>query len=164
MPMSERSIEAVRLSEVLLHADPIDSDWILDGQPEARSAEWSRSVDGTTTTNVWDCTAGRFRWFFAVDEIVHIMDGSVTVSSEDHPARTLVAGDAALFRAGTWSEWHVENYVRKHAILRRHLPASMSFALQFAGNVRGALRRAKQLGRTDAAASTTAGMRSGSQS
>ena len=92
------------------------------------------------------------------------MDGSVTVSSEDHPARTLVAGDAALFRAGTWSEWHVENYVRKHAILRRHLPTSMSFALQFAGNVRGALRRAKQLGRTDAAASTTAGMRSGSQS
>lgn len=147
--MTEQSIEAVRLSEVLLQPSPIEQDWILDGDPQARTAEWSRSVDGTTTTNVWDCTAGRFRWYFAVDEIVHIMDGSVTVSSDDHPARTLVAGDAALFRAGTWSEWHVENYVRKHAILRRHLPGSLLLALKFAGNVRGALRRAKGLGLKD---------------
>ena len=160
--MTERSIEAVRLSEVVLKPDPIDPDWIIDGRPEARSAEWSRSTDGTTTTNVWDCTAGRFRWFFAVDEIVHIMDGSVTVSSDDHPARTLVAGDAALFRAGTWSEWHVESYVRKHAILRRHLPTSMSVALRFAGSVRTAVGRAKKFGRADASAPSSAGLRTAS--
>lgn len=157
--MAERSIETVRLSDMTLEADPIDPSWIIDGRPEARSAEWSRSVDGTTTTNVWDCTAGRFRWFFAVDEIVHIMDGSVTVSSEDHPARTLIAGDAALFRAGTWSEWHVESYVRKHAILRRHLPASMTMALRFPGNVRGAFERARRLGRTNTTEPSSAGLR-----
>ncbi|MDJ0394464.1 cupin domain-containing protein [Rhodococcus sp. G-MC3] len=142
-----KSIEAVRLSELLLQPCPINPDWILEGEPEARIAEWSRSTDGTTTTNVWDCTAGRFRWFFAVDEIVHIMDGSVTVSSENHPARTLVVGDAALFRAGTWSEWHVPTYVRKHAILRRHMPRSILLALEFADHVRGALRRVEGLGR-----------------
>lgn len=147
--MTEQSIEAVRLSEVLLQPSPINPEWILDGTPQARVAEWSRSVDGTTTTNVWDCTAGRFRWYFAMDEIVHIMDGSVTVSSDDHPARTLVAGDAALFRAGTWSEWNVDDYVRKHAILRRNLPPSLLLALKFGGNVRAALRRAKGLGRSD---------------
>lgn len=149
--MTEQSIEAVRLSEVLLQPCPINPDWILEGAPQARVAEWSRSVDGTTTTNVWDCTAGRFRWYFSVDEIVHIMDGSVTVSSEDHPSRTLLAGDAALFRAGTWSEWHVEEYVRKHAIIRQNLPAALLLALKFAGNARGAIRRAKGLARKDSA-------------
>ncbi|MET0318492.1 MAG: cupin domain-containing protein, partial [Rhodococcus fascians] len=77
-----------------------------------------------------------------------------------HPERTLVAGDAALFRAGTWSEWHVQDYVRKHAILRQHLPGSLLLALKFAGNVRGALRRAKGLGRS--AAQPTTAQREGS--
>lgn len=149
--MTQQSIESVNLSEVLLQPSPINPEWILAGAPEARMAEWSRSADGTTTTNVWDCTAGRFRWYFAVDEIVHIMDGSVTVSSADHPARTLFAGDAALFRAGTWSEWHVAEYVRKHAILRQQLSGSLLLAFQFSGKVRAALRRAKALGGKDVA-------------
>lgn len=156
--MTEQSIETVRLSELPLQPSPIDPDWILAGRPEARTAEWSRSLDGTTTTNVWDCTAGRFRWYFAVDEIVHIMDGSVTVSSDGLPARTLAAGDAALFRAGTWSEWHVEDYVRKHAILRQHLSGPVLLAYKFAGNVRGALRRVKGLGRNGAPAPVSAGL------
>lgn len=136
------AIEAVRLSDLRLDSSPINPNWILEGDPEARVAEWSRSADGTTTTNVWDCTAGRFNWYFAVDEIVHIMDGSVTVSSDEHPARTLHAGDAALFRAGTWSEWHVENYVRKHAILRQQLHPALVKGLQVARGLRGVVRRA----------------------
>ncbi|MBY4130020.1 DUF861 domain-containing protein [Rhodococcus fascians] len=137
--MTMSTIEAVRLGDIALADSPIEPTWILEGSPHARVAEWSKSTDGTTTTNVWDCTAGRFRWFFSVDEIVHIMDGSVTVSSDDHAPRTLVAGDAALFRAGTWSEWHVENYVRKHAILRQHLPRPVSFVLKVAGGLRARL-------------------------
>ncbi|MDJ0003296.1 cupin domain-containing protein [Rhodococcus fascians] len=139
--MRTSTIEAVRLEDISLSDSPIEPTWILEGNPRARVAEWSRSTDGTTTTNVWDCTAGRFRWYFAVDEIVHIMDGSVVVSSEDHAPRTLVAGDAALFRAGTWSEWRVDNYVRKHAILRQHLPAPLSFVLGVAGSLRRRLGR-----------------------
>ena len=141
--MITSTIEAVRLGDIALDDSPIEPTWILEGNPQARLAEWSKSIDGTTTTNVWDCTAGRFRWYFAVDEIVHIMDGSVTVSSDDHAPRTLIPGDAALFRAGTWSEWHVDNYVRKHAILRQHLPAPVSFALKVAGSVRARVGKLK---------------------
>ncbi|ORI17188.1 cupin domain-containing protein [Rhodococcus sp. 1168] len=146
--MTELAMEAVRLSEVQLNASPINPDWILDGKPVARTAEWTRTLDGTTTFNVWDCTAGRFNWYFHVDEIVHIMDGSVTVSAEDSPPRTLVAGDAALFHAGTWSEWHVSDYVRKHAILRSGLPAPVLRALGFARNIRGALRKVSGRGKS----------------
>ncbi|MGA9872622.1 MAG: cupin domain-containing protein [Rhodococcus sp. (in: high G+C Gram-positive bacteria)] len=155
--MTARSIEAVRLSEIVLQPSPIEPTWILEGRPEARMAEWSRSLDSTTTTNVWDCTAGRFRWYFAVDEIVHIMDGSVTVSSDDHPTHTLEAGDAALFRAGTWSEWHVAHYVRKHAILRQQLSAPMTLALKFGGLVRGGIRRAG-LSKADDRATVSSGL------
>ena len=52
----------------------------------------------------------------SADEIVHIIEGSVTVQGDGIAKRTLGVGDAALFRAGSWSEWEVEEYVRKHAI------------------------------------------------
>ena len=115
--MTLSAIEAVSLDHVLLEDDPINRDWIIFGTPVARSAQWSASKDGTTTTHVWDCTKGRFRWYFHADEIVHIIEGSVTVQADGIAERTLSVGDAALFRAGSWSEWEVEEYVRKHAIL-----------------------------------------------
>ncbi|TSD46460.1 DUF861 domain-containing protein [Rhodococcus sp. KBS0724] len=128
--MSLSAIEAVSLDQLPLNDDPINADWIISGKPVARAAQWSASKDGTTTTHVWDCTKGRFRWYFSVDEIVQILEGSVTVESEGVAKRTLRVGDAALFRAGSWSEWHVEDYVRKHAILSVPLHPSVSFGVR----------------------------------
>jgi len=139
--MKRTSVVAARLDDVELADDPINPNWIIAGDPRARCGQWSTSTDRTTTTHVWDCTAGRFNWFFAVDEIVHIVDGAVTVSADDFPARTLRAGDAALFRAGTWAVWQVPEYVRKHAILRRNLPAPIAFALRVVTRIRSVLGR-----------------------
>ncbi len=91
--MNTTSIVAVRLDDVELRDDPIDPAWICEGAPVARSGQWATSADRTTTTHVWDCTAGRFDWHFGVDEIVHIVEGSVIVSSADSEPRTLRAGD-----------------------------------------------------------------------
>ncbi|KLL95097.1 MULTISPECIES: cupin domain-containing protein [Rhodococcus] len=135
--MNTTSIVAVRLDDVELRDDPINPAWIREGAPVARSGQWATSADRTTTTHVWDCTAGRFDWHFGVDEIVHIVEGSVVVSSVDSEPRTLRAGDAALFRAGTTALWEVPEYVRKHAILRRHL----SPAARFTQKVEDRLRR-----------------------
>ncbi|MCD5418590.1 cupin domain-containing protein [Rhodococcus pyridinivorans] len=135
--MNTTSIVAVRLDDVELRDDPIDPAWIREGAPVARSGQWATSADRTTTTHVWDCTAGRFDWHFGVDEIVHIVEGSVIVSSADSEPRTLRTGDAALFRAGTTALWEVPEYVRKHAVLRRHL----SPAARFTQKVEDRLRR-----------------------
>ena len=129
------AIEAVSLDHVLLEDDPINRDWIIFGTPVARSAQWSASKDGTTTTHVWDCTKGRFRWYFHADEIVHIIEGSVTVQADGIAERTLSVGDAALFRAGSWSEWEVEEYVRTHAILSSPLHPTVSFGVRAARRV-----------------------------
>ncbi|TQC44223.1 hypothetical protein EEB14_38715 [Rhodococcus sp. WS4] len=40
----------------------------------------------------------------------------------DQPPLTFRVGDAALFPAHTWEQWHIPRYVRKHAILRPHTP------------------------------------------
>lgn len=118
---STRPLVALRLADVELRDDPIRPEWILDGEPRARSTVWVTSTDTTTSSFVWDCTAGRFRWHFTEDETLHVIEGSVTVRVDGQEPVTLGAGDAALFRAGTWAEWRVDDYVRKHAVLR--LPA-----------------------------------------
>lgn len=124
-------IAAVRLDDVALEPSPIDPTWILDGMPVARDGRWTQSLDGTTTHWVWDCTAGTFNWYFALEETVQILEGEVTVSSADQAPRTLRAGDAAVFPAHTWAQWHIPRYVRKHAILRPHAPRPIQILMRF---------------------------------
>ena len=132
--------------DVMLKLSPINPAWILEGQPVARNAVLSRSQDTTACTIVWDCTAGKFNWHYDFDETVHILEGSVIVSSEGTPAKRLEAGDVAFFPVGTQAHWHVESYVRKIAFCRRAvLPKPAIFAIH-------ALRRAKRLLRRPAMA------------
>ncbi|SAL40714.1 cupin [Caballeronia peredens] len=128
--MTAPVFESVRLDDVLLRPDPIDPAWILEGNPVARSGLWSQSRDTTTSFWVWDCTAGRFNWYFDADETVYVIEGEVIITSEGQEPRSLRAGHAALFYAGTRSEWHVPKYVRKHAILRPHISKPVLLALK----------------------------------
>ena len=128
--MRRAPFDAASLSNLELDPAPIRPEWILDGRPMARCRHWSDSSDGTTSAMVWDCTAGRFRWYFGGDEIVHIIEGEVIVTGDDGSHRTLRPGDAALFRAGTWSTWHVPHYVRKHAICHDSLPVAIALPLR----------------------------------
>ncbi len=121
---------------------PIPQDWIVDGAPKARACMLSESLDGTTTTNHWDCTAGTFDWNFGpAEETVHILEGEVHVRDETGAAYTLRAGDVAVFHARTSARWHVPNYVRKLAICRRPMPAGLGFALRTAKRIKGAIQR-----------------------
>ncbi|MBY6349625.1 cupin domain-containing protein [Rhodococcoides corynebacterioides] len=135
--MTTPVFEAVRLDDVELTAAPIDPSWIIAGNPVARSGQWSCSPDTTTSSWVWDCTAGTFDWYFEQDETIHVIEGEVIVTSAGQPPRTLRAGDAALFHADTWARWHVPQYVRKHAILRPHIPRPIWFAMRVARKLRG---------------------------
>lgn len=119
--------------------DPINPDWILAGDPRARAKTWAVSQDRTTTHWLWDCTAGSFRWWFAVDETVHIVAGSVLVEIEGQEPMQLEVGNAAYFAAGKWSTWTVDEYVRKHAVLRIPVPRSLSMPARVFGRRKYAL-------------------------
>ncbi|NTJ44293.1 cupin domain-containing protein [Agrobacterium larrymoorei] len=111
-----------------MQSSPINPDWILEGDPQARMANHSRSNDRASYTALWDCTAGKFRWFFGWDETVHILEGEVHVTAEDGSIHVLRAGDVAYFKAGTWATWRVDHYVRKVAFLRRPFPWPIAIA------------------------------------
>jgi len=111
----------VSAADIPLDPAPINIDWIVEGNPQARNKVIFKSDDGTAWTMVWDCTAGRFNWFYNCDETVHILEGEVTITTA---AGTFSAspGRALFFPAGSWATWQVDAYVRKVAFLRHTLP------------------------------------------
>jgi uncharacterized cupin superfamily protein len=99
---------------------PIRGEWILEGNPVARNKVLSTSRDGTASTVIWDCTAGRFNWFYNVDETVYVLAGSVSLK-DSRGLRRVTAGDSVFFPAGSSAEWTVDDYIKKVAFLRRPL-------------------------------------------
>lgn len=125
-----KPIEVCAGPDIKLHEGVMDPHNVIEGTPVCRSTRWSGSRDRMASNYVWDCTAGRFRWYFDRDETVFVIEGEVEVSGEEMDPTWLRAGDAALFRAGTWSTWYVPQYVRKHAVIRRGLPGPLRLVVE----------------------------------
>jgi len=56
MSMIDPAFVAARPEDVALDAAPIDPDWIVSGSPRARAGLHSESLDGRTSTNIWECS------------------------------------------------------------------------------------------------------------
>lgn len=105
-----------------LSPSPINPDWILEGRPLARNRILSRSADETACTIVWECSKGKFSWYYDFDETIQFLEGSVTIEDGHGPARTLGPGDVVFFPAGSHAIWTVDRYIRKIAFCRKVLP------------------------------------------
>ena len=126
--MTVESVIKLGVGQVSLNPSPIYRDWILEGDPVARNTVLSSSADGTSSTLIWDCTAGRFNWFYDIDETVYLIEGSVIIKDHAGGVSQVKAGETIFFPAGSSAEWTVPNYVRKFAILRAPLPRQVQFA------------------------------------
>jgi uncharacterized protein len=115
---------------VALEPAPIEPNWIVEGNPEARAKELARSDDGTSVVVAWSCTAGRFHWHYSVDETVHVISGEVFITNDDGIERRLGPGEMAFFPAGSSSVWRVPQSVRKLAVCRHALPQPLGLALR----------------------------------
>lgn len=96
---------------------------IVEGAPVARAVEFGQSGDGGLSFGTWDCSAGRFQWYYFADEVITILEGEAFVVI-DGKTEHLVAGSVIYFPFGTLADWHVPEYIRKQYILRhpaRHL-------------------------------------------
>jgi uncharacterized cupin superfamily protein len=125
--MTAESLVKSGAANVTLSPCPIYSSWILEGAPIARNKVLSSSADGTASTLIWDCTAGRFNWFYDVDETIFVLEGSVVLRDVAGNARKISAGDSVFFPAGMRAEWTVESYIRKIAFCRAPLPWPLVF-------------------------------------
>jgi uncharacterized protein len=108
---------------VELSPSPITPAWVIEGSPTARNRVLSTSDDQTACTIVWDCSKGKFNWYYDFDETVHIVEGGVTLEDGHGPARHVGPGDVVFFPAGSHAVWTVDNYVRKVAFCRKILPS-----------------------------------------
>ncbi len=119
----------VSTSDVALSPSSIPESWILEGSPVTRSRVMATSADQTAMVIVWDCTAGRFNWFYNLDETVSVIEGGMSLT--DHTGtRRVAAGDVVYFPAGSQAMWTVDSYVRKIAVVRQQMPANVSMALR----------------------------------
>jgi uncharacterized cupin superfamily protein len=95
---------------------PINPEWIIEGDPRARSAAVSSHDGDGMWVSVWECTAGRFRWEYEIDEVIKILDGHARLTDRHGRVVDLRPGDVANFVPGDIAWWEVPEYVRKVAI------------------------------------------------
>jgi uncharacterized cupin superfamily protein len=118
-----------------LKPNPIPQTWVLSGAPYARSAELSRSRDGSRVTLLWDCTAGDYLRRYGTNVTVEILEGEALVDDGGGP-RLLRAGAQARFRAGSVARWSVPIYVKKLAASHDPRPRALRAALRLARKLR----------------------------
>lgn len=128
------------VNQAELSPAPIPADWIIEGKPVARNRSVYTSSDGMAATLLWDCTAGRFNWFYGLDETIYLLAGSITVIDSKGTRHHLRAGDIFFFPAGSRFEWLVDSYVRKIAFLHVPLSAKIQFLQRIKSRLGGLLK------------------------
>jgi uncharacterized cupin superfamily protein len=125
-----KSIVLADTASVDLEPIPISPDWILAGTPEARGKILAKSSDGTSYIMVWECTAGRFNWHYSEDETVVVLSGDVLITTKIGEEKRLGQGDMGFFPAGSSCTWHINDRIKKVAVLRKDLPPPLGFGLR----------------------------------
>jgi len=118
---------------------PIEPSWIIEGNPSAQSCVLSKSADGMASTMVWECSEGKFNWYYDFDETILILEGSIVLDSDDMPPTRYGPGDVVFFRDGAHARWHVEGRVRKLAFCRKTSPVLLGFALRVFSKIKRTL-------------------------
>ena len=134
-------IPATRDNPHGLQPDPIPREWILEGSPTARRKLLAGSSDDMASTHMWDCSAGRFNWYYNSDEVIHVLEGSVVVEDSAGVRRRLQPGDTFLFPAGSRFHWTVPQYIRKIAFLHAPLSRKMRLVKGIYGFLASPLKR-----------------------
>ena len=120
---------------------PIARTWILEGNPVARHKRLAGSSDRLASAFMWDCTAGRFNWYYREDEIAHVLEGSTLIEDAAGRRQRLQAGDTFHFSAGSRYQWIVPGYVRKIAFLHSALTLEMRIIKGMLDRVAAPFRR-----------------------
>jgi uncharacterized cupin superfamily protein len=120
---------------------PIPRSWVLEGNPVARDKRLTGGVDRLPSTLMWDCTAGRFNWFYQDEEVAHVLEGSVVIEDTAGVRQWLRTGDTFLFPAGSQYLWTVPNYIRKIAFSYSPPPREMRLINGVVERLTGPFRR-----------------------
>jgi len=130
MPQVSQQVVTANPATVERSPSPFPAEWVLEGCPQAQATAIAHSRDGAMKVIAWSCTKGRFRWQYQVDEMAHILSGEVFITDQTGTERRLGPGDTVFFPAGSWSDWHVTQEVRKVAVCHVAVPRLVGLALR----------------------------------
>jgi len=116
--------------KVKLAPKPIEPSWIIEGNPVAQGSLLSKSADGLAFTMLWECTEGKFNWYYNCDETIMILEGAIVLENDTMRPTRYGPGDVIFFRKGAHARWHVQGRVRKLAFCRMPQPYLLGFALR----------------------------------
>ena len=136
--MSRSLIETGNLV-VNLTPRPIEPSWIIEGKPDAQWCVLSKSADGLASTMVWECSEGKFNWYYDFDETILILEGSIVLENDTMSPTRYGPGDVIFFKDGAHARWHVEGRVKKLAFCRKTQPVLLGFALRVFSRIRRTL-------------------------
>jgi uncharacterized cupin superfamily protein len=99
--------------------DPICSDlegWkVVEGSPTMKTWIQHTSADGSMISGTWMATPGSYHATYTKYEFVHLIEGRLTITSDDGgEAVELAAGDAFVVEPGFKGIWKIEEKVLKH--------------------------------------------------
>ena len=136
--MSSALIETANLV-VKLAPRPIEPSWIIEGNPVAQCSVLSKSADGLASTMVWQCSEGKFNWYYDFDETILILEGSIVLENDMMRSTRYGPGDVIFFKDGAHAKWHVESHVKKLAFCRTTQPVLLAFALRVLSRIKRTL-------------------------
>ena len=128
--MSQYGAEYLRIDVEALKPSPINPDWIIAGDPQAKCAVLSQSRDGECFTVLWECSEGQFRWNYGFDETIYFLRGSVIFDDGSGVPRRAGPGDVVYFSKGASVVWTIQSPIRKLAVCRKVLPGPLAVSIK----------------------------------
>ena len=144
MPAVSRGLIEVAKTTSKMMPSPIERSWIIEGNPIAQSSFLSKSADGQAWTVVWQCSAGKFHWYYEIDETMLLLEGAIVIESDGMPPTRYGPGDVIFFKEGAHAKWQVEGHVRKLAFCRRTQPFLLSLAVRAFSKIKRTLIPGRQ--------------------
>jgi uncharacterized cupin superfamily protein len=87
---------------------------LLSGAPQQRDKRYYADLTGQWTVGVWSSTPYHRKTIpFPRHELMHILEGEVTITEDGHPPQTFKAGDTFVVPMGTPCDWKTTGYIRK---------------------------------------------------
>jgi len=118
---------------------PIEPSWIIEGNPVAHASVLSKSADGMASTLVWQCSEGKFNWYYDFDETILILEGAIVLENDSMNPTRYGPGDVIFFKDGAHARWHVEGHVKKLAFCRKTQPVLLGLALRVLSRIKRTL-------------------------
>jgi len=105
---------------------------VLNGpMPMQHGKDYFEDVSGQWTVGVWDSSAYHRKTIdFPRHELMHILEGEVTITEEGFPPQTFKAGDTFFVGMGARSDFNTPGYIRKIYCIMQPKKAAASAAAE----------------------------------